>query len=199
MLPLSDKLVGPGNGNRIVVAKAGSAPSTDPSDGSSYTYNATYGTSGTALGDGYVVYNGSSNTVTVTGLSPSTTYYFKIYEYNGTGTATKYLTSSYLSGNQTTSEEKEYHTITIDGNTGDWYSNEKISTEHGSLYTAWDATYLYIGFSSGAFNDADRINIGIDTNPGTNDVRISSVGLLQGGPLPATNTEYVAQSTAYCS
>lgn len=186
-----------GNGaNRIVIARAGSAPTSGPSDGSSYTGNTVYG-SGTALGGGYVVYTESSNTVTVTGLSPNTTYYFAIYEYNGSGSATKYLTSSYLSGNQITAEEKEYHTITIDGNTGDWYSNEKISTDHGNLYTAWDATYLYIGFSSGSLGDGDRINIGIDTDPGTNNVsESSSVGAFAGQTFAGYLTpEYVVQST----
>ena len=65
-----------GNGaSRIIVAKAGSAPTGTPADGTSYTANATYGTGGTALGDGYVVYNGSGSSFTLTGLSPSTTYY----------------------------------------------------------------------------------------------------------------------------
>jgi endonuclease I len=41
-----------------------------------------------------VVYNGNGNTVTVTGLSPSTTYWFRVYEYNGTGAETMYLTTT---------------------------------------------------------------------------------------------------------
>ena len=82
-----------GNGaNRIVVAKAGSAPTGTPSDGSAYSANAVYG-SGDALVDGYVVYNGSGNTFTVTGLSADTVYYFKIFEYNGTGGSQNYYTS----------------------------------------------------------------------------------------------------------
>lgn len=124
-----------GNGaNRIVVAKAGSAPTGTPSDGSSYTANAAYGTSGTALGDGYVVYNGSSNTVTVTALTASTTYYFAIYEYNGTGTATKYLTSSYLSGNQATAAPYQI-TVKFKMPTENW------TTANGVYLYAWDSDH----------------------------------------------------------
>lgn len=75
-----------GNGvNCIVVARAGAAPTGTPTDGMAYTANATYGTGGTALGDGFVVYNGDLETVTLSGLSVGTTYYVKIFEYNGSG------------------------------------------------------------------------------------------------------------------
>jgi hypothetical protein len=93
-----------GNGaNRIVVAKAGSAPTGTPADGTGYTANASYGTSGTALGDGFVVYNGAGSSFTLTGLSPSTTYHFVIYEFNGSGSTANYLTSGTpASGSQAT-------------------------------------------------------------------------------------------------
>ena len=74
-----------GNGNNImVIAKAGSAP-TDPSSGTSYTANAAYG-SGTAVGGGYCVYNGTGTSVSLTALTASTTYYFALYEYASAGT-----------------------------------------------------------------------------------------------------------------
>src|ERR1051326_1081717 len=87
--------------NRIVVAKAGSAPSA-PSDGTGYAANAAFG-SGDIVGAGeYVVYNGSGSTVSVTALTAGTTYHYSVFEYNGTGGTTNYLTSSFLTGNQTT-------------------------------------------------------------------------------------------------
>ena len=90
----------PGDGV-IVVAKAGSAPD-DPSDGTSYSANAAF-SSGTQINTGtYVVYNGSGTSVNVTGLSPSTTYYFKVYEKNCTGTSIMINTSSPAEGNQAT-------------------------------------------------------------------------------------------------
>lgn len=73
-----------GNGdNVLVVARAGNPVNTDPTNGTSYTANATFG-SGQAIqpGNNYVVYNGNGTGVTVTGLSSGTTYHFAIYEYN---------------------------------------------------------------------------------------------------------------------
>lgn len=73
-----------GNGaNRIGVISLTNFSNT-PVNGTSYSANAAYG-SGTTIGAGnYVVMNGTGNTVTVTGLSAGTTYYFKVFEYNGT-------------------------------------------------------------------------------------------------------------------
>ncbi|HSY77422.1 MAG TPA: hypothetical protein VK890_11220, partial [Bacteroidia bacterium] len=86
-----------GNGaNRIVVAYPNSTI-TNPTNTTSYTANTAYG-SGTGVGAGFVVYNGTGSTVTVSGLSASTTYYFAIFEYN---TIACYLTPG-VSSNQAT-------------------------------------------------------------------------------------------------
>ncbi len=91
-----------GNGsNRVVVVKAGSAPSA-PTNGITYTANAALGTGDITAAGSYVVYSGAGNSLTVTGLSAATTYYFTVYENNGTGGAENYLVSSSLSGNQFT-------------------------------------------------------------------------------------------------
>ncbi|MGE0083604.1 MAG: tandem-95 repeat protein [Desulfococcaceae bacterium] len=94
----------PGSGtNRIVLIKAGSAVNANPVDGATYTANAAFG-SGTQIGTGnYAVYNGTGNTVTVTGLTPGLTYFVAVYEFNGTGGSENYLTSiAPASGNTTT-------------------------------------------------------------------------------------------------
>ena len=67
--------------------------------GTTYAADATYG-SGTAVGDGYVVYAGSGSTFDVAGLTAGNTYHFDVYEYNGTNCyylAGKYQ-GSYLFG-----------------------------------------------------------------------------------------------------
>lgn len=92
-----------GNGaNRIVVAKANSAVTFDPADASTYAANASFGT-GTDLGGGqYVVYNGNGNNFGVSNLQPGTTYYFEVFEFNGSGANTKYLTTATATGNRAT-------------------------------------------------------------------------------------------------
>lgn len=78
-----------GNGeNRIVIMNTTNS-FTNPTDGTDPTANADYGGSGEQ-----VVYNGTSNTVDITSLSQNTEYWFRVYEYNNTGTDTKYITST---------------------------------------------------------------------------------------------------------
>jgi 2-keto-4-pentenoate hydratase len=90
-----------GNGsNRIVVAHAVSAVTGSPASNTTYTANTAIG-SGTACGNGTVVYNGNGSSVTVTGLTTGTTYYFEVFEYNGSAGSELYLTSGGpLTGNQ---------------------------------------------------------------------------------------------------
>jgi hypothetical protein len=96
--------------NRLIMARAFSSNGSNyPSDLTTYTANAAFG-SGTQIGSTgiYAVYNGSGNSVTVTGLTTGVTYYFVVYEYNGTSGAENYLTpgteasqatSSYITAN----------------------------------------------------------------------------------------------------
>ncbi len=83
-----------GNGTtRLVVVKPNSDFSIGPADLTAYIASQTYG-SGTALGGGFVVYNGSGTSVTITsGLSAGTTYYARVFEYNCSGTTAQYLST----------------------------------------------------------------------------------------------------------
>ncbi|HMG94169.1 MAG TPA: T9SS type A sorting domain-containing protein [Chryseolinea sp.] len=85
-----------GNGaRRIIVGRAGAAVNHDPVDGTDYTASAVFGSgSETSAATGnYVVYNNNTpGPITITGLLPSTNYYFRVYEYNGTGTSANYYT-----------------------------------------------------------------------------------------------------------
>jgi endonuclease G len=50
----------------------------------------------------FVLFSGPGNSVNVTNLQPSTTYYFAVFEFNGFSTGTNYLTTSPGTGNQST-------------------------------------------------------------------------------------------------
>lgn len=90
-------------GNRLILAKAGSAVDVTPADFSSYSGNASFGL-GTQLGAGnYVVYNNNGSTASISNLLPGITYHFKIFEYNGS-TAPVYLTAGVLTGSEVTSD-----------------------------------------------------------------------------------------------
>lgn len=90
---------GSGEG-RIVLVKQGSAAGT-PADGVGYTAKAAYG-QGSNIGGSYVVYKSNGSSVAVTNLQPSTTYYFAVYEYSGSGNGTEYLQNPALTGSITT-------------------------------------------------------------------------------------------------
>jgi hypothetical protein len=78
-----------GNGGKRIVIMNTSNSFTDPSNGSDPTAITNYSGSGEQ-----VVFNGTGNSVHVTGLSTGSTYWYRVYEYNGTGSATMYLTST---------------------------------------------------------------------------------------------------------
>jgi hypothetical protein len=90
-----------GNGNgQLVVMRAGSAVAATPTNGTSYTANAAFG-SGTDLGSSqFVVYKADAGPVNVTNLLPNTTYHVAIFEYNTAGDC--YFTSNPLTGSFTT-------------------------------------------------------------------------------------------------
>jgi len=71
----------------MIVAKSSYSITGSPSgDGSSYSANLVFGTTGTeyGIGDGYVVYKGITSGQTVTSLSNGITYYFKFFTRKGT-------------------------------------------------------------------------------------------------------------------
>lgn len=69
--------------NLLITAKAASQARRDPVGNTTYSANSVFG-SGTNLGaNNYAVYKGTGNTVLVTGLTPSTSYDFFAWEFNG--------------------------------------------------------------------------------------------------------------------
>jgi len=74
---------GVGSTGSVVVVRASGPVSAQPIPGTTYTGNATFG-AGSQLGYGnFVVYVGTGNSVTVTGLTPGTQYYVAVYSYGG--------------------------------------------------------------------------------------------------------------------
>ena len=77
-----------GNGNKRIVILSTNNNIIAPEDGTDPEPNSVYCNKGQQ-----VVYNGTGNSVTVSGLSSSTTYYAKVFEVNGSGIATMYNTT----------------------------------------------------------------------------------------------------------
>lgn len=80
----------------LVIASENSSLTANPVDGQIYNI-------GDNVGDGVVVSNTNGTSFTATGLTPSTQYYFFIFSTNAACTGGPlYLTSTFLSGQQTT-------------------------------------------------------------------------------------------------
>jgi len=94
----------PGNGaRRIIIGKAGSDVTFSPQNGVDYSENTVFGSGQQVAPGEFVIYDHFSSSFYLTGLSAATHYFFKIFEYNGTGAGIEYLTNTYLSANGFTS------------------------------------------------------------------------------------------------
>ncbi len=82
-----------GDGTYRMIVMGTNCTITDPVDQTNYTSSSTFGSGNTTGAGDYVVYNGSAATTIVSGLTPGTSYCFKIYEYNG---ASSNCTENYL-------------------------------------------------------------------------------------------------------
>ncbi len=94
-----------GNGaSRIVVVRAGSAVNWTPADGTAPSGVSAVFSSAADQADGNrICYNDTGNSFTLSGLDPETTYYVKVFEYNGSGTEVNYyLGGTPLTGSQAT-------------------------------------------------------------------------------------------------
>lgn len=111
-----------GNGTYVIVlAKAGSAVSSNPSDNSTYSANSVFG-SGSEIGTGnFVVYKGSGNSFSVSGLTFGVTYFFRAYEFSGSGGTEDYLTTTAL--NNPASQVTDYYGSNL---IDEWFGNAGI-------------------------------------------------------------------------
>ncbi|MCP4091562.1 MAG: tandem-95 repeat protein, partial [Gammaproteobacteria bacterium] len=143
-----------GNGSScIVLMKSGSAVNSDPSDGTPYTANSAFG-AGSQIGTGnYVVYKGTETSVAVTNLNASTTYYVKVYEFNGSGDSENYLTPG-VAGNTTTRSipviaQADPLTATMDedGSPTPWSTPTITASDGDSDTLAWS---LFTAASNGS-------------------------------------------------
>ncbi|MFI5221712.1 MAG: T9SS type A sorting domain-containing protein, partial [Bacteroidia bacterium] len=175
-----------GNGTRrMVIARASSSSMSDPTNGTSYTANSIYG-SGYTVGTGnYVVYDGTGNSCSITGLALNTTYFFRVYEYNGTGTSTIYYTGAYGSiGAMTLPVKLTEFTATILGENKvqlNWSTSSEINNNYFSIERSQDNEhYESIGTVKGNGNSNITINYNFnDETPltGTSYYRLKQVDL----------------------
>ncbi|WP_188363228.1 hypothetical protein, partial [Flavobacterium orientale] len=92
-----------GNGLRRIALMSQQAPIASlPQNGVQYTAHSNF-MQATEIAPGEkIIYDGNASSVEVSGLEIGTTYYVRLFEYNGTESLTNYLTTSSLSGSGST-------------------------------------------------------------------------------------------------
>ncbi len=146
-----------GNGNkRLLLMKQESAVDEFPLDGTDYTANEDFGNAGTIVSGTHVVYNGTGNSVTVTGLTPGANYFFRTVEYNNnavTGNNSLYLLGNNPEANQTLVSVlpvnlKKFDARKIIGQKTrlTWETESELNADHYIVERSGDATaYTSIG------------------------------------------------------
>ncbi len=146
--------------NSLVIARANNANFTPPTNGISYTANSVFG-SGTQLmktAGSYVVYNGTANSFNITGLAPGTTYFFRVYSFNGTGSSTNYNRGFYTSTSTQTLpvELKEFTVVLNEKGEAElkWTTATEINNSHFEIERSFDSenSFIKIGKVKGLGN-----------------------------------------------
>lgn len=173
---------GSGN-NRLVLVSAGNLVDTDPTNATTYLGNTIFG-GGAVIGNSYSVFNGSSgNSLTVTGLSGNTTYYFSIFEYNGYPGAENYRTSDELLGNQVTYPSTGEPSINAT-------NGSAVSTSTTSINVSWTR-----GNGANVMVLA-RTGVDIATDPSDNSSYSGSSTLGGGSVIGSANVVYNGDGTS---
>lgn len=84
-----------GNGEkRLMIARVNQLPTSsgEPKNGLDYAFNSDF-TSAPGIGPNKIVYEGSGDEMTISGLMPNTQYGIKIFEFNGYDSLTNYMDS----------------------------------------------------------------------------------------------------------
>lgn len=120
-----------GNGTqRILVVREGQPINKFPDDGLGYKVSPVFGTDSTDVGlNHYACYQGTGSSVTVQGLAPEKAYFFALFEFNGNGTESSYLTESFATVNN--------------------LPEEPSTSSNNFGFTSIDASTLRINWNSG--------------------------------------------------
>ncbi|MDD2986506.1 MopE-related protein [Flavobacterium sp.] len=91
-----------GNGQRRIVVMSKTPITAVPQNGIQYVPNSDFSLATEITLGEKIVFDGTTYSTTITALEIGTTYYVRIYEYNGTELLTNYLTTTSLNGSEST-------------------------------------------------------------------------------------------------
>lgn len=174
---------GTGADHYLVVRSTSSSLSANPVDNTDYN-------AGDNLGGGVVVANVQGNSFLSTGLVASTQYYFYVFaENSGCSGGTKYLTTSPLTGNVTTSAPVTYNYYF-----GNWHSHSDYSDgnkDHPGYTPADDYAYAQTAQCMDYLGISEHNHFSSVDNPG-NTISNYHLGPVQADNYTSTHTGFVA-------
>jgi len=172
-----------GNGAKRIAVVSTTNFANTPANGTAYAANAAFG-SGAQVGTGnYVVLNGTASAITVTGLTSNTTYFIKVFEYNGAAANCdeSYLTAGVTSFSFTTQANcatPQIRSLLVDACSSQEGLDELVLFENGANPLSISA--IEIQFPSGG----DFCNSGCATQTlGNNAAYITQLNATAGCPL----------------
>ncbi len=141
-----------GNGARRLVVVSTTNFANLPVNGTAYTANSVFGSGGIIGAGNFVVLNGTGSFVNVTGLANGTTYFVKIFEYNGAtpNCNESYLTagvSSFFFTTQSNCATPQIRSILVDACSSNEGVDELVIIENGA--NPLPISDLTIAFPSG--------------------------------------------------
>jgi len=204
-----------GNGaRRVVFAKQGSAITSHPVDGTTYTPNSEFGLGTPSIDGAFPVYSDTGSSVVVTGLVPGQTYHFAVYEYNGAGATTDYLTPGaagsvtkavvqYRSKANGTWNSEGTWEVSTDGNIWD-NAVETPSSVDGTItilhnVSVDDARPVdQLTVNSGASLTVESGGVQVVNGAGDDLVNNGTISLSGSGTLDLSNSQFVNSGTFQC-
>jgi hypothetical protein len=171
-----------GNGSNHLVVMSTSPITGTPVNATAYTSNTTFG-SGATIGAGqFVVFNGSTTSFTVTGLTANTTYYVAVFEFNMTSSnCDESYNTSPLTYNFTTLNNcstPQIRSLLADACSSQEGLDELVLIENGS--NPLNISDISLAFPAGG----TYCNSGCGTNTlGNNPAYITQLNTLAGCPL----------------
>ncbi len=146
---------GNGSDNLIIITPSSGSAGT-PSDGTSYTADANYSGSGDTLGDGTIVLAGTTNPLSVSGLTVASSYEIRIIEYNETTGTPNYYTGAPATATQYTMFDEPAPLATATNRIGSGTSFASTTTGSNSIDLTWndpsntDLRYIVVARPSSA-------------------------------------------------
>lgn len=148
-----------GGVSRAAFLKAGASGTATPVNLTTYTASTTFGSGAQIDTSGwYCVYNGSGSSVTISGLSLSTSYRLQIFEYNGGTGDEHYLTSSATNNpkNQATTSRPDGEDFETGSFSNFEWTSGGTATSYQWTVTSADKNAGTYSAKAGAYNEASK-------------------------------------------